>query len=159
MNRLDDQQPGSIAATLGIARRPSGCLPSGIAVADAAIFERGRPRLGRPETRTIDARRDGVGALTAVGVGAANGAVVGHIDRAVGVTGGGQQLRCWRGVLIGLHHTGGQEPYRHEPAEQDNGKVSRKTVHHLPSVGWVTIPVFDGAQARRFAPDGWIGNV
>jgi hypothetical protein len=154
MNRLDDQQPGSIAATLGIARRPSGCLPSGIAVADAAVFERGGPRLCRPETRTIDARRDGVGALTAVGVGAANGAVVRHIDRAVGVTGGSQQLRCWRVVLIGL-----RQPGRTQPAEQDDGKVSRKTVHHLPSVGWVTIPVFDGAQARRFAPDGWIGNV
>ena len=84
MNRLNDQQPGSIAATLGIARRPSGGLPSGVAVADAAVFERGRPRLGRPETRTIDARRDGIGALTAVGVGAANGAVVGTLIERLG---------------------------------------------------------------------------
>jgi hypothetical protein len=36
-------------------------------------------------------------------------------------------------------------------AERDKREVSQKTVHHLPAEDWVTIPVFDGDQARRFA--------
>lgn len=98
----------SVTAAFGIAGRPGGLLPGRITVADATVFKGGRTWLRRSEIRATDTWRDGLGALTTVGIGTAHGAVIGNVDRAARVTGGRQKRRRVRGVIISLRQPGGQ---------------------------------------------------
>lgn len=101
--------------------RPRCLLSRGVAVADAAIFQ-GRLAHSGSGTRTAHGWSGRHGALPAVGIGAVDGAVIWIAA-----------VEC--AVRQGLSLGDTAQTSSQQPTQRHECNTSRKTVHHLPSVG------------------------